>query len=313
MNYEFKSRFAGRINDMLKYRVALGRSSDPYDKCLANFDRFCLLNCPSESSLTKELALSWCNDASGQSTHRAKAIRAFARHLTSIGENAFLVPPSFFPARKSELPYIFTESEITNFFAALDNFPASCRNPILEYTIPVIFRLQYACGMRPQEVRSLRRKDFNFLEGTIYIADSKHYKDRRLAVTPDVMEMCRKYDMIANVALPSRMYFFQSRTGCEYKTGWFIENFHRCWKLSGNGNAHRIPTPYDLRHNFATRTLMHWVEEGKDLNIWLPYLTAYMGHAEFSATFHYIHLLPKRLSKMDFTRADGIIPEVFHE
>lgn len=58
---------------------------------------------------------------------------------------------------------------------------------------------------------------------------------------------------------------------------------------------------------------MHWVEEGKDLNIWLPYLTAYMGHAEFSATFHYIHLLPKRLSKMDFTRADGIIPEVFHE
>ncbi len=85
--------------------------------------------------------------------------------------------------------------------------------------------------------------------------------------------------------------------------------------MSGNGaDAGRGScTPYAFRHNFATRTLMRWVEEGKDLNTCIPYLCAYMGHATFSATFYYVHLLPERLSRMDFTHLSGIIPEVIDE
>ena len=58
---------------------------------------------------------------------------------------------------------------------------------------------------------------------------------------------------------------------------------------------------------------MRWVEEGKDLNSWIPYLSAYMGHITFKSTFYYVHLLPERLSRMDFTRTSGIIPEVCDE
>ena len=69
-------------------------------------------------------------------------------------------------------------------------------------------------------------------------------------------------------------------------------------------------TPYTLRHNYATRTLMRWVEEGKDIEAWLPYLAAYMGHQKYSSTAWYVHLLPERLAATGLTSAAGIIPAV---
>jgi len=224
-----------------------------------------------------------------------------------------IVPTGFFSPPKTDLPYIFTETELRRFFEASDRFPGYCNSPLLEYTVPVIFRLQYACGMRPQEVRLLRRTDFNFAENTIYIAEAKHCKDRRLAVNPDIMQMCKNYDRIAETAVPGRIYFFPSPEGGAYSHGWLTAKFHQCWKMSGNGTTRGVCVPYDFRHNYATQTLMRWVEEGKDLNAWIPYLCAYMGHATFSATFYYVHLLPERLSRMDFTQANGIIPEVYDE
>lgn len=80
--------------------------------------------------------------------------------------------------------------------------------------------------------------------------------------------------------------------------------------MSGNGTTRGSCTPYALIHNFATQILMHWIEEQRDLDAMIPYLSAYMGHESFSATYYYIHLLPERIALMDFTRSDGIIPEV---
>lgn len=313
MNYTFQSRFSRRIMDMLEYRSALGRSIVGYGWSLANLDRFCLSRFPNESLLTKELVFAWCNDANGNSGYRAQIIRGFARYLVSTGEEAFLMPKGFYPPRKPDLPYIFTDDELRRFFEATDRFPRSYSRPLIEYTIPVVFRLQYACGLRPQEVRLLKRADFNFADGTIYIAEAKHCKDRRLAVTPGVMEMCRSYDYLAETMFPGRIFFFPSPQGGHYKNGWLTARFHQCWEMSGNGNERGPCVPYDFRHNYATQTLMRWVEEGKDLNAWIPYLCAYMGHATFSSTFYYVHLLPERLRCMEFMSVSGIIPEVIDE
>ena len=80
--------------------------------------------------------------------------------------------------------------------------------------------------------------------------------------------------------------------------------------MSGNSTVKGSCVPYDLRHNFATRTLHKWIEQGLDINEYIPYLSTYMGHASFSSTFYYIHLLPEKLSLMNFTNCNGIIPEV---
>jgi integrase len=313
MKYEFQSRFSEDIKEMLKYRAALGRNIVGYQWNMANFDRFCISHYPDESTLTKELVLDWCNAADGSGSHRAGYARGFGKYLFSMEKNAFILPPSFFASKKADLPYILSDDEFRCFFKATDIFPGYFNSPLIEYTVPVIFRLMYACGLRPQEARLLKRVDFNFKDCTIYVAEAKHCKDRRLAVNSGIMDMCRNYDRIAETAVPGRIYFFPSPEGGHYKPGWLTAKFHKCWELSGIGTARGVCTPYDLRHNYATQTLMRWIEEGKDLNAWIPYLTTYMGHVTFSSTFYYIHLLPKRLGQMDFMRSSGIIPEVSDE
>ena len=308
--YEFKSGFAGQIKTMLEHRAAVGYSVYAYNKILANFDRFCMSYFPNETILSKEIAFAWCSEAKGSGGYeRSGAIRGFARYLLMTGKEAYVIPPSFFPKGKAKQPIIMNDAELVNFFEATDRLSGN-KNPLLEFTVPVIFRLQYACGLRPQEVRCLRCADFNFISNTIYIAESKHYKDRCLPVNSDVIEMCKKYDQIAEKLIPQRTYFFQAPSGNAYKNRWLWAVFRRCWKMSGNGIGHGSCTPYALRHNFATQTLMRWVEEGRNLDAMLPYLSAYMGHESFTSTYYYIHLLPERLALMDFTRSDGIIPEV---
>jgi len=58
--------------------------------------------------------------------------------------------------------------------------------------------------------------------------------------------------------------------------------------------------------------LQKWMDEGKDIYAYLPYLSAYMGHSDFSETAYYIHLLPERLTQtpaIDWKRFDVLIPE----
>jgi len=42
---------------------------------------------------------------------------------------------------------------------------------------------------------------------------------------------------------------------------------------------------------------MKWIDDGRDVMTLLPYLSTYMGHADFTSTLYYIHLLPERLRK----------------
>lgn len=310
MKYKFHSGFAGYIGEMLEQRLLLGHPIEDTEIRLANFDRFCAINFPNEAILTKEIVFAWCNDAKGNAgAKRACVIRGFGRYLVLAGKEAYILPTLFFPIQKPALPYICSESELKSFFEAADHFPGDCRSPLLEFTIPVIFRLQYSCGLRPQEVRRLRRMDINFSSKIIYIADGKHYKDRRLAVNEQVMDMCWRYDRVAETIAPGRTHFFQSPAGGAYSSSWLTDSFSRCWAISGNGDRRRNCGPYSLRHRYATETLMRWVEEGRDLDAWIPYLSAYMGHASFSATYYYIHLLPERLAHMDYMRTNHIIPE----
>lgn len=312
MSSNFKSNFSKSLEDMIEFKTALGHKMNSYKWYLLNFDKFCQEHFPNETMLTSELALAWCNDTkeNSKSGYKFHIIREFGKYLVANGQDAFVIPSTLIPKIKIDLPYLLTDEELENFFKATDKIPHISKSPLLEYTIPVIFRLQYACGLRPQEVRLLKVNNFDFEHNTIYIENSKWCKDRRLAVTNNIMELCKKYNVIANTIIPNREYFFTSPNGKAYSHGWLTAKFHYCWNLSGNSTDKGCCVPYDLRHNFATRTLHKWIEQGLDVNEYIPYLSAYMGHASFESTFYYIHLLPEKLSLMDFTNYNGIIPEV---
>lgn len=318
MKYEFKSAFADQITEMLEFKEALGYARSSYDKFLLNFDRFCCIGYKGENTLTQEIVMNWAiarpNEAAAGVTRRLIAIREFGKYLVSVGRDAYVVPTEIVGGFKRFMPYIYSDEELTKFFYGADRLPPYWSSPLREFTAPVLFRLMYCCGLRPSEIRLLKREDVDFSECLVLISESKSYKDRIVAVDSDVMTLCKKYDFIANVMFPDREYFFPSSNGGAHTATLIQKLFHRCWQQAGvSFPRSQKPRVMDFRHNFATRTFMNWLDEGKDINSLMPYLSAYMGHSEFKYTAYYIHLIPGRLirsSGVQWERLNALVPEV---
>jgi integrase/recombinase XerD len=313
----FKSYFAQQMEDFIQYKKALGYSRSSYEKFLAIFDRFCLNAFPEERSLTQQLVMQWVRlrptETANGVKRRMVAMREFGKYLNAIGVYAYVLPAEMIGPFKPFFPYIFSDEELTAFFAATDSITPHKLSPYREYAVPVLFRLLYCCGLRPHEVRLIRCADVDLETGSIYISDTKVHRDRIVVMSPDMLFLCCQYDTRMSAAMKDREYFFSSPKGAAYSVAWVQGQFRKCWKKAGNFRGAAMPRVYDFRHNYATRTLMKWLDEGRDLYAWLPYLSAYMGHAQFSHTAYYIHLLPERLVKtsaIDWARFNDLIPEV---
>jgi integrase/recombinase XerD len=53
------------------------------------------------------------------------------------------------------------------------------------------------------------------------------------------------------------------------------------------------PRLHDLRHRFASKTLLRWYRTGEDPEQRLPTLSAYLGHVHWNDTFWYLSALPE--------------------
>lgn len=315
MTYSFNSGFADDIRGMMEWRGMLGYTKSCYMQQMRDFDCYCCEKFPDACILTLEMALSYLELLRERRDIRVDvaALRNLGKYQVMTGKAACVFPADYFSYKKRKPPYIMSDEECRRFFEAADNYPYDKWNPLLSYTVAVFFRLQYAAGMRPQETRLLTRLDFDFVHDTVYIADSKRHKDRRIAVEHRLMETCRKYDEIARCIYPDTDIFFTNRNRKAHRAASIQNLFHKCWEMAGNPDGLPYCTPYILRHNFATRTITGWMKEGKDFSQYMPYLSAYMGHETFRETCYYLHLMPERISHMGCMDISGIIAEVPHE
>lgn len=310
---EFTSVFAGHICDMLAWGATVGHATASMNSYMVNFDRFCTTEFPEATSLTMEMATAWCRqNTPGHWDHsRSFAIRALGSYLQLVGVEAFVLPTAWIAKPERTLPHIFTDDELTAFLHATDSIISDkfhSFRAFRDYTIPVIFRLMLGAGLRPTEARLMPVGGIELDAGMALIEESKRNKDRRIPLSVDLIELLAKYEKLARAQRPDRQWFFEAPTGNPYSKAWLTWTYRRCCENAG-GIA-PDSTPYTLRHNYATRTLMRWVEEGRDIAAGLPYLAAYLGHENYSSTAWYIHLLPERLAATGLTSATGIIPEV---
>jgi len=309
----FVSKFRPAIDTMLAYRVALGLSSNSTAQQLARFDCYCAEHHPNCEELTKELVFEWLNsraDTGIITNNEASALRGFAEYLTAIGKPAYVLPHGFYTAKKSFTAYIFTDAELSALFGAIDMLP-NRRASTASLVAPVLFRLIYTCGLRPNEGRELLRENVNLDNGEIYVTNTKKKKDRIIVMSSDMLALCREY---AAKKLLKGVYFFPRSDGKCYTTAQQDKLFKKCWG-SANPDIADLPNvrTYDLRHRFASARLNRWIDEGVDLNNKLPYLRAYMGHKNLSETAYYIHILPENLIKsagVNWTALGAILPEV---
>src|SRR6266511_5558674 len=56
------------------------------------------------------------------------------------------------------------------------------------------------------------------------------------------------------------------------------------------------PRIHDLRHTFAVRPLIDWYRAGIDVQMRMPRLSSYLGHAAPSGTYWYLQAVPELLA-----------------
>jgi len=320
MKKRFRSRFKKHIIKFLEQKRALGYVYCEEERILKKFDSFCIDNYPSESTLTKSIALKWAEIGDNESTKtrnkRVSLTRELANYINSIGGDSYVIPSDLFLRETPYIPHLYAPEELSAIFSALDRLQPSHQSSIRHLVIPVMFRMIYCCGLRPKEGRKILRGNVDLKTGQIVIQESKSRKDRIVVLSADMLKLCQQYDKKIDAVLPEREYFFPKSDGNAYKHSGIVKTYRKCLEDTKVFFPDNRPRLYDLRHTFATNVLFRWMKEDKNMNAYLPYLSAYLGHEKFSCTAYYIHLVPQyfsQISDMCLSKNSHLIPEIENE
>ncbi len=308
----FYDSLVSDFEKMLSIKEALGYSRQTYIPYTTEFIAFCGDNYPDADAITYQMVEGWLSQFHYVSPNtRTRALinlRTFTRYLASVGRKTYVVDDEFSIPLVPYAPVIMKDDEITQFFHGVDITTKSSNLPNKGYILPVLFRMIFCCGLRPAEPLKLRREDMNLDTGDVYIRQSKRRTDRHILMSEEMLSLCRRFDYV----MGCRDWFFQRPDGKPFNTKWLGHQFEQCYRNSGL-NLPKTPNTYGLRHCFATYTMMKWCDEGKDIMVLLPYLSAYMGHTDIKHTLYYVHLLPERLrasTGIDWKSLDSVYPEV---
>jgi integrase len=90
-------------------------------------------------------------------------------------------------------------------------------------------------------------------------------------------------------------YLFVSKRGNRLDNGQIHRTFYTLSRhigLRGPTDSHG-PRLHDMRHRFASTTLLRWYRNGEDAQRRMPILSAYLGHVHCSDTFWYLNAMPE--------------------
>jgi integrase len=311
----FTSGFAPSLRSFIDQKRALGHPYEGSADILRQFDAMCSTRFPGRSDLAQDVCLAWAvrrpTEANNAFRNRLAPIREFARFLTRAGQAAYLFPANTTRKGPRHVPHVYTTSEIAAIWAVADHTEPLDGFPIRHLVIPAILRVIYCCGLRPAEARSLPVEAADLERGRLSIAESKGHKDRQVWMADDLTGYLRRFHAEASRLLPGRQVFFSDSHGHAYTKVWLDKTFRTVRDQLGiTGAGPRPPRLYDMRHTFATHRLYQWASKGRNLDAALPYLSAYMGHAQLSDTYYYIHLMPDVIQPMAPDVSSDLIPEV---
>jgi len=295
MNNIYNSIFKKEFQDLVEIKKALGFNYDAQAACFCRIDAFFNKNKLAEKSVSKELCNEWCRKRSHESENnrsgRISSLRVFCKYLNTIGI------PAHVPSKRiaCKIPkynsHIYTEDELNRFFSVVDkskSLPSEC--PYRGLVMPVFFRILYTSGMRVSELRLAKIKDVNLDEGYITVRNAKNHKDRMVPINPVLISRCRQLNELIHSGSSEDEYFFMIRPGQAMPLVNVYQNFRRYLDKAGIPHTGRGPRVHDFRCTYCVNLLRKWVEEGKDLMAYMPYMRTMLGHEGFEETAYYLKL-----------------------
>lgn len=303
--------------EFLEFKRATGFKYESEEKCLRYFVRYCLENYDTEY-VPEDAIHEWINedDNRGQKTksNQKSVLLEWAKYMFSLGYMQMRIPDIRSTRNTAFIPHIFTACEMNAIWKTVDSIEPVKRYPNLHRCIPVLFRLLYSCGPRISEALAITKDDVNFDKNIITLRKTKFDKDRWIPMSDSMATVLTKYIEGLDGYHKSDSPIFYYRYGDVLTTETVYGRFRLTLEKSGIPYEGKLRGPrlHDFRHTFAVNAMNRMSDDGKDLYVSLPILSAYLGHSSIKATERYVRLTEDRLS----TITDGIklhLPNVFPE
>lgn len=290
------------VQEYLDMRRSLGFKLKEAGKGLLDFVAF--MERHRASYITQALALAWAQQpANAQPAHwaqRLSFVRGFARHRSATDPRTQIPLPGLLPFQpKRARPYLYSDDEIRHLLdAALQMTCRYERGQLRPWTFHCLFGLLSVSGMRLGEARNLELEDVDLAAAVLTIRDTKFGKSRLVPLHASTCKVLADYIARRQRHWAGRLvssYLFVSSRGNRLDGGEIHRAFYALSRqigLRGASDSHG-PRLHDMRHVFATNTLVHWYQSEQDPGRLLPILSAYLGHVHVADTQWYLSSAPE--------------------
>lgn len=290
------------IQEYLSMRRHLGFKLHEAGKCLPDFAAF--MRQRRASYITQALALAWAQQSTGATpAHRAQrlsTVRGFARFRSATDPRTQIPSQGLLPFQpKRARPYLYSDDEIRRLLSAALEMPSRYeRGELRPWVFYCLFGLLSVSGLRLGEARNLELQDVDLKSAVLTIRGAKFGKDRLVPLHASTCKVLADYIAKRSrhwAERPVSSYLFVSSWGNRLDSG----DIHRAFyllsrKIALRGPAdHHGPRLHDMRHRFATNTLVHWYRSDQDPERLLPILSAYLGHVHVEDTQWYLNGSPE--------------------
>lgn len=252
--------------------------------------------------LSTAAAVAWATDTPRSTdrvhwSRRLMAVRVFARHLQLLEPATEVPPEDVLPHHYRRIPpHLFAPAELAALLGAADRL----RPVFRARTYGTLLGLLAVTGLRTGEACRLDRADVDLSEGGLTVRDTKFGKSRHVPLHASTVDALRAYagHRDREHAAPSTAAFLVSTRGTRLDAHNLPHAFARLVRTAGirTPAGARRPRLHDLRHTFATTTLLRWYREGADVQARLPLLTTSLGHADPKSTYWYLSGSPDLLA-----------------
>ena len=319
-DYPYQSVLAPYIRDYIAEKRSLGFIYNVKGYQLYRFDQYWIRNAYDDIRLTRERLEEWICALPGESkssqSSRIGAAKGLAVYLNTLGIQCY-VPIISVRCEQPKL-HLLDRTEIKELFLAIDTYVPHSINRSdyrMANEYPIMFRLYYCCGMRNDEVCSLKTTDIDLEKGIITIYNGKNNKDRMVYLPDDLRILMNGYFQSLKRTLGYEPYwFFPGRDPNKHVPKTSIDRkFSKFWHMTPSSEyCDKDPTPHSLRHGFVVGRINSWILEGIDINVMFIYLSKYLGHKNPDESFYYYHLASDafRIIRQKDTMSADVIPEV---
>ncbi len=303
------------VDDLVAVRHAGGYRFKVPERVLRQFADHCAREGYPDGSITKDAVEEFLygRHLRASTVRRNELVlRQLSGHARAVGWHAYLPAAATRVRVRHQVPYVFTDDEITRLFAVIDAQPmSSYTNKAM--VDPVLFRVLYGAGLRVSEALNLTLSDVDTRAATLRIRDSKNGESRTIPITGRLTTTLGGYLVAAHPAPEPGDHVFYSRApGRPINQSTIYLRFRGYLADAGIPHFTGGPHPHSLRHGFAVANLRRWATGNVDLAVMLPYLACYMGHTDLRGTQYYLRLTadayPEVMAKAQI-RFGYVIPE----